>query len=80
MEILNTGVPIQCVELMDTEMMRAVNQARLTDNVFTDKDALFLKLQGSPGVSELLPSFTSRARLRGGLMLTYLRDLIDVAR
>ncbi|KAL7412693.1 FAD-binding domain-containing protein [Mrakia frigida] len=49
-EVLNAGVPIQCVELCDTTMMKAINQASLTDQKYPNKDSIFFKFQGSPGM------------------------------
>ncbi|KAF8606532.1 hypothetical protein BDV93DRAFT_469024 [Ceratobasidium sp. AG-I] len=46
-EIINTGVPIQCVELLDDHMMAALNQVGLADRKYPELDSLFFKLQGS---------------------------------
>ncbi|CAE6409811.1 unnamed protein product [Rhizoctonia solani] len=47
-EILNKGVPIQCVELLDDHMMAAINKADLADRKYAEMDSLFFKFQGSP--------------------------------
>ncbi|KAJ1307761.1 hypothetical protein OPQ81_001848 [Rhizoctonia solani] len=47
-EILNKGVPIQCVELLDDHMMAAINKAGLADRKYPEMDSLFFKFQGSP--------------------------------
>ncbi|KAF8753508.1 FAD linked oxidase [Rhizoctonia solani] len=47
-EILNKGVPIQCVELLDDHMMAAINKANLADRKYAEMDSLFFKFQGSP--------------------------------
>ncbi|KAH7341556.1 FAD-linked oxidase-like protein [Rhizoctonia solani] len=46
-EILNKGVPIQCVELLDDHMMGAINKAGLADRKYPEMDSLFFKFQGS---------------------------------
>ncbi|KAG5717961.1 hypothetical protein E4T56_gene1682 [Termitomyces sp. T112] len=49
-EILNTpyGPHIQCVELLDDNMMKAINTAGLVDQPFPVEDTLFFKIQGDP--------------------------------
>lgn len=46
-EIINKGVPIQCVELLDDHMMAALNKAGLADRKYPELDSLFFKFQGS---------------------------------
>ncbi|QRV74905.1 FAD-binding domain protein [Ceratobasidium sp. AG-Ba] len=46
-EIVNAGVPIQCVELLDDHMMHALNVAGLADRKYPELDSLFFKFQGS---------------------------------
>ncbi|CEL55629.1 hypothetical protein RSOLAG1IB_01641 [Rhizoctonia solani AG-1 IB] len=46
-EILNKGVPIQCVELLDDQMMGAINKSGLSDRKYAEMDSLFFKFQGS---------------------------------
>ncbi|KAL0947531.1 hypothetical protein HGRIS_013628 [Hohenbuehelia grisea] len=47
-EILNSpyGAHIQCVELLDDNMMSAINAAGLVDKPFPTEDTLFFKIQG----------------------------------
>lgn len=49
-EILQSpmGSHIQCVELLDTNMMEAINFSGLSERNYPVKDSLFLKFQGSP--------------------------------
>lgn len=49
-EILNTpyGTHIQCVELLDDNMMSAVNAAGIVDRPYPVNDTLFFKIQGDP--------------------------------
>ncbi|KAI0683633.1 D-lactate dehydrogenase cytochrome oxidoreductase [Cytidiella melzeri] len=49
-EILNTphGPHIQCVELLDDNMMEAINNAGLVSKSYPVRDTLFFKLQGTP--------------------------------
>lgn len=49
-QVLNAGVPIQCVELCDTTMMKAINQAALTSVSLPTRDSIFFKFQGSERV------------------------------
>ncbi|TBU40063.1 FAD-linked oxidase-like protein [Dichomitus squalens] len=45
-EIVNSGVGIQCVELCDNDFMRATNVYGLSTRKWPEKDSLFFKLQG----------------------------------
>ncbi|KDQ13166.1 hypothetical protein BOTBODRAFT_160776 [Botryobasidium botryosum FD-172 SS1] len=47
-EILNRGVPIQCVELCDDMFMRATNGYGISARKYPERDSLFFKFQGSP--------------------------------
>ncbi|RDB21563.1 D-lactate dehydrogenase [cytochrome], mitochondrial [Hypsizygus marmoreus] len=49
-EILNTpyGPHIQCIELLDDQMMSAINNAGFIDHPYPVKDTLFFKIQGDP--------------------------------
>ncbi|KAG5646703.1 hypothetical protein DXG03_002693 [Asterophora parasitica] len=49
-EILNTpyGPHIQCIELLDDHMMKAINGAGLVDKLYPVEDTLFFKIQGDP--------------------------------
>jgi len=46
-EILNTGVNIQCIELLDSAFMHATNVSGATGNKYDVADHLFFKLQGA---------------------------------
>jgi len=46
-EILNTGVNIQCIELLDKAFMHATNVAGATGNKYDETDYLFFKVQGA---------------------------------
>ncbi|KAF9453257.1 D-lactate dehydrogenase cytochrome oxidoreductase [Macrolepiota fuliginosa MF-IS2] len=50
-EILNTphGPHIQCIELLDDQMMDAINKAGLIEHPYPVKDTLFFKIQGDAG-------------------------------
>jgi D-lactate dehydrogenase (cytochrome) len=48
LKILNTGVPIQCVELCDDQFMRATNTYGVSERKYPEVDSLFFKFQGSP--------------------------------
>ncbi|KAG7447507.1 uncharacterized protein BT62DRAFT_891556 [Guyanagaster necrorhizus] len=45
-EIINQGVGIQCIELVDAEFMRATNIYGQSRRKWPEKDGLFIKLQG----------------------------------
>ncbi|KDQ20463.1 hypothetical protein BOTBODRAFT_26476 [Botryobasidium botryosum FD-172 SS1] len=47
-EALNSGASIQCVELLDDQMMKAVNISGMSAVTYPEKDSLFFKFQGSP--------------------------------
>ncbi|KAI0637234.1 D-lactate dehydrogenase cytochrome oxidoreductase [Trametes polyzona] len=49
-EILNTpaGPHIQCVELLDDHMMKAIADAGLVSETYPTRDTLFFKIQGDP--------------------------------
>ncbi|KAI0781193.1 D-lactate dehydrogenase cytochrome oxidoreductase [Trametes elegans] len=49
-EILNTpaGPHIQCVELLDDHMMKAISDAGLVSETYPSADTLFFKIQGDP--------------------------------
>ncbi|KAI0792493.1 hypothetical protein C8Q75DRAFT_804866 [Abortiporus biennis] len=46
LEIMNEGVGIQCVELVDDEFMRATNLNGMSQRKWPEKDSLFFKFQG----------------------------------
>lgn len=46
-EILNTGVNIQCIELLDKAFMHATNVSGASGNKYDETDHLFFKLQGA---------------------------------
>ncbi|KIY73857.1 FAD-binding domain-containing protein [Cylindrobasidium torrendii FP15055 ss-10] len=45
-DILNTGVGIQCIELVDDVFMKATNVFGQSSRVWPEKDGLFIKIQG----------------------------------
>ncbi|KZO99502.1 hypothetical protein CALVIDRAFT_534494 [Calocera viscosa TUFC12733] len=47
-EILNKGVPIQCVELCDDKQMEAINRGGFAGRSYPEVDSIFFKFQGSP--------------------------------
>ncbi|KAF7323220.1 hypothetical protein HMN09_00102700 [Mycena chlorophos] len=54
-EILNTpyGAHVQCVELVDDQMMDAMNRGGLLDRAYPVQDTLFFKLQGDETAIDL---------------------------
>ncbi|KDQ60603.1 hypothetical protein JAAARDRAFT_55331 [Jaapia argillacea MUCL 33604] len=49
-EILNSpfGPHLQCIELLDDHMMKAINNGGMVEHTYPVKDTLFFKIQGSP--------------------------------
>jgi len=45
-EVMNKGVGIQCVELVDEVFMKATNKLGMSKRKWPEKDSLFFKLQG----------------------------------
>ncbi|TFK19088.1 hypothetical protein FA15DRAFT_674754 [Coprinopsis marcescibilis] len=45
-EVLNSGVGIQCVELVDDVFMKATNKYGMSKRKWAEKDSLFFKFQG----------------------------------
>ncbi|EUC64848.1 D-lactate dehydrogenase (cytochrome) oxidoreductase [Rhizoctonia solani AG-3 Rhs1AP] len=46
-EIMNKGVPLQCIELCDDEFMRATNKYGQSERKYPEKDSIYFKFQGS---------------------------------
>ncbi|CAE6450701.1 unnamed protein product [Rhizoctonia solani] len=47
-EIMNKGVPLQCIELCDDDFMRATNKYGQSERKYPEKDSIYFKFQGSP--------------------------------
>ena len=45
-EILLSGIPVQCIELLDYKMIQSINQSNLCGRSYDEKDSLFFKLSG----------------------------------
>ncbi|SAM76458.1 related to D-lactate dehydrogenase (cytochrome) [Ustilago bromivora] len=45
-EILLSGIPVQCIELLDHRMISAINASNLCGRTYDEKDSLFFKLSG----------------------------------
>lgn len=41
------GAPLQCIELLDSNMLKATNEAGISTKKYEEKDSLFIKLSGS---------------------------------
>ncbi|KAM5539121.1 hypothetical protein V8D89_007344 [Ganoderma adspersum] len=67
-EILNSpaGPHIQCVELMDDEMMAASNKAGLVSKQYPVVDTLFFKIQGDPSAVAATAQSVERTVLEHG--------------
>lgn len=69
-EVVNAGVPVQCVEFLDGLTMKAINDSGAVPNKkFAHEGTLFFKLQGTDKsmeeVSQRLLSITSKHGGRG---------------
>lgn len=51
-DILNDGVQVQCVELLDALSVAALNHSGIMPNNLPEKDSIFFKFQGNPTVLE----------------------------
>ncbi|QRW17884.1 D-lactate dehydrogenase cytochrome oxidoreductase [Rhizoctonia solani] len=47
-EIMNKGVPLQCIELCDDDFMRATNKYGQSERKYPEKDSIYFKFQGPP--------------------------------
>lgn len=60
------GVPVQCIELLDDAMMKAINKSGLCGRQYPEKDMLFFKLSGGTAAVEEAKSMITQASLRNG--------------
>ncbi|KDQ13157.1 hypothetical protein BOTBODRAFT_111787 [Botryobasidium botryosum FD-172 SS1] len=66
-EILNKGVPIQCIELCDDVFMHATNNYGISTRKYPERDSLFFKFQGSPeSIAESARVVDEIVRAHGG--------------
>ncbi|KAN0061449.1 D-lactate ferricytochrome c oxidoreductase [Thecaphora frezii] len=65
-EILLKGVPIQCIELLDNEMMKAINESNLCGRTYEERDSLFFKLSGTKAAVEEAKGMIIEASTRHG--------------
>ncbi|EPQ31606.1 uncharacterized protein PFL1_00939 [Pseudozyma flocculosa PF-1] len=65
-EILLRGVPVQCIELLDNEMMRAINASNLCGRSYDERDSLFFKLSGGQRAVEEAKAMITEASLKHG--------------
>ncbi|KAI0080145.1 hypothetical protein K474DRAFT_1638149 [Panus rudis PR-1116 ss-1] len=75
-EIMNQGVGIQCVELVDTEFMRSTNLYGMSTRKWPEKDSLFFKFQGPTPTSlrETATIVKQIAEKHGGYGFTLAKD------
>ncbi|EJT98506.1 hypothetical protein DACRYDRAFT_24534 [Dacryopinax primogenitus] len=59
-EILNKGVPIQCVELCDDKQMEAINRGGFAGRSYPEVDSIFFKFQGTPASIKEASSITQK--------------------
>lgn len=61
-EILLSGIPVQCIELLDYKMIQSINQSNLCGRTYDEKDSLFFKLSGGEAaVAEAKEAITQAA-------------------
>ncbi|KAJ9092534.1 hypothetical protein QFC21_006765 [Naganishia friedmannii] len=74
-EIINKGVPIQCVELCDSAMMKAMNKFQELPIALPDADSIFFKFQGNPGaMKEAQEMVKEIAQKYGGKDMVFAKD------
>jgi len=71
LEVINKGVPCQCVELLDSLSVHAVNDAGLCPMKLEEKESIWFKLQGEPAATELAAKQIEKilAKHHGGKMI-----------
>ncbi|KAJ9112235.1 hypothetical protein QFC22_006319 [Naganishia vaughanmartiniae] len=74
-EIINKGVPIQCIELCDSAMMKAMNKFQELPIALPDADSIFFKFQGNPGaMKEAQEMVKEIAKKYGGKEMVFAKD------
>ncbi|KAI0755394.1 FAD-linked oxidase-like protein [Daedaleopsis nitida] len=75
-EIVNSGVGIQCVELCDDQFMRATNIYGMSSRKWPEKDSLFFKFQGPTprALQETADVVQKIAKKHGGTGFALARD------
>ncbi|KAH9480894.1 D-lactate dehydrogenase [cytochrome], mitochondrial [Psilocybe cubensis] len=62
MDVMQAGVGIQCVELVDDVFMSAINKFGMSKKVYPEKDSLFFKFQGPATIGSASPSASASLR------------------
>ena len=65
-EILLSGIPVQCIELLDREMIKTINSSQLCGRTYDEKDSLFFKLSGGEAAVAEAKEAITRASLNFG--------------
>ncbi len=74
-EVLNRGVPIQCVELCDSLLMKAFNANKETPIPLPEADSIFFKFQGSESARKEAQLVAAEvAKKHGGKEMIFAKD------
>lgn len=65
-EILLSGVPVQCIELLDYKMIQSINESNLCGRKYDEKDSLFFKLSGGEAAVAEAKEAITRASVKFG--------------
>ncbi|KAJ9477684.1 D-lactate dehydrogenase [cytochrome] 1, mitochondrial [Pseudozyma hubeiensis] len=65
-EILLSGIPVQCIELLDYKMIQTINQSNLCGRSYDEKDSLFFKLSGGEAAVAEAKEAITRAAVKFG--------------
>ncbi|SNX82406.1 related to D-lactate dehydrogenase (cytochrome) [Melanopsichium pennsylvanicum] len=65
-EILLSGIPVQCIELLDYKMIQSINQSNLCGRTYHEMDSLFFKLSGGEAAVAEAKEAITRASVKYG--------------
>ncbi|SJX61091.1 related to D-lactate dehydrogenase (cytochrome) [Sporisorium reilianum f. sp. reilianum] len=65
-EILLSGIPVQCIELLDYKMIQTINASNLCGRTYDEKDSLFFKLSGGEAAVAEAKEAITRASVKHG--------------
>ncbi|EST06367.1 FAD-linked oxidase, C-terminal [Kalmanozyma brasiliensis GHG001] len=65
-EVLLSGIPVQCIELLDYKMIQTINKSNLCGRTYDEKDSLFFKLSGGEAAVAEAKEAITRASVKFG--------------
>ncbi|EGE82776.2 D-lactate dehydrogenase (cytochrome) [Blastomyces dermatitidis ATCC 18188] len=75
MRVIRTGVPVQCMEILDEVQMKVINGAGGTNRVWKEVPTLFFKFSGSPaGVADNIKATKSIAKKNNSSSFVFAKD------